>query len=278
MELLHSHGQGPELRKARSLGTTWTYLEDYLCEKMERVDNLLSSTLKTERPVSDDKVFLYYQKVCHFLDTPEGRGTVSDHVTLDHLDILLSMLPAEETFLWGGRVRGVSPEDIRNVFHGFCMDRAEELKLQILSPMRTGDPTQMPTPPRSEPSWRGHCILGELCEGNHMPEVCQLFEAITSESRLAIIQRKQLCQFCFWHADTQPCPSHSQPECPIRGCMRMHHRLLHNALLKEEARAIVVKVEPELDELDAEEEFHVTGFEDLEQLTSDESGGESGRG
>jgi hypothetical protein len=107
-----------------------------------------------------------------------------------------------------------------------------------------------------------------------MPEVCRLFEEMTPKSRLAIIQRKQLCQFCFRHSDTQPCPSHSQPACPVRGCMHMHHRLLHNALLKEEARAIVVEVEPELDELDAEEEFPVTGLEDLEQLTSDESGGE----
>jgi hypothetical protein len=110
VELLHSHVLGPELRKvvsqARSLGTTWTYLEDQLREQRERVDNLLSSTLKTEHPISDDKVFLYYRKVSHFLDTSEGRGRVSNHVTLDQLDILLSMLPAEETFLWGSQAGG----------------------------------------------------------------------------------------------------------------------------------------------------------------------------
>jgi hypothetical protein len=57
-----------------------------------------------------------------------------------------------------------------------------------------------------------------------MPEVCQLFEAMAPEGRLAVIKKKQLCQFCFRHPDTQPCPSHSLPACPIRGCMRMHHR------------------------------------------------------
>jgi hypothetical protein len=37
----------------------WTYLEDHLGEQQVRVDDLLSSTLKTERPTSDDRVFLY---------------------------------------------------------------------------------------------------------------------------------------------------------------------------------------------------------------------------
>jgi len=132
VELLHSHGLGPELRKVvcqtRSLGTTWTYLEDHLREQRERVDNLLSSTLKVERPISDDKVFLSYRKVCHFLDTPEGRSMVSNHVTMDQLD----MLPAAETFLWGSRGRNLSPEDVPDVFREFCMDRAEELKSNLL--------------------------------------------------------------------------------------------------------------------------------------------------
>jgi hypothetical protein len=45
VELLHSQGLGPELRKvvchARSLGRTWTYLEDHLREQRERIDDLL---------------------------------------------------------------------------------------------------------------------------------------------------------------------------------------------------------------------------------------------
>jgi hypothetical protein len=55
VELLHSRGSGPELRKvvchARSLGMMWTYLEDHLREQRERINDLLSSTLKTEYPV-----------------------------------------------------------------------------------------------------------------------------------------------------------------------------------------------------------------------------------
>jgi hypothetical protein len=50
MEMLHSQALGPELRqavsRARSLGTTWTYLEDHLREQRERIDHLLSDILR----------------------------------------------------------------------------------------------------------------------------------------------------------------------------------------------------------------------------------------
>jgi hypothetical protein len=49
---------------------------------------------------------------------------------------------------------------------------------------------------------------------------------------------------------------------------------MHNMLLKEEARAIVVKVEPELGELEGEEEFYVTSLEDLNQHNSSKGKGE----
>ncbi len=250
VELLHSQGLGPELRKvvchARSLGTTWTYLEDHLREQRERIDDLLLSTLKTERPVGTEKLYLYYRRVCQFLDTPDGRSTVSSHVTMDQLDMLLCMLPAAETFLWGRRGERVHPDDTPDVFYDFCKERAKELKAQVLSLGGAKKATQAPTTPREELSWKGPCVLGELCGGSHMPEVCQLLEAMTPEGRLAIIQRKQLCQFCFRHPDTQPCLSHSLPACPVRGCMRMHHRMLHKALMKEEARPIVVEADLEL--------------------------------
>jgi hypothetical protein len=189
VKLLHSRGLGPELRKvvcqACSLGTTWTYLEDHLREQRERIDDLLSSTLKTERPVSTEKLYLYYRRVCLFLDTPEGRSTVSSHVTMDQLDMLLSVLPAAESFLWGRRGRNMHPEDTPDVFYDFCMERAEELKSQVLSPRGADGAAQASATPHDESSWKGPCVLGELCGGSHMPEECQLFKAMTPEGRLA---------------------------------------------------------------------------------------------
>ncbi len=195
-------------------------------------------------------------------------------MTMDQLDMLLCALPSKETFLWGRQGERVHPDDMPDVFYDFCKGRAEELKAQILAPRGAERATQAPAASPSHPGWQGPCVLGELYGGSHMPEVFQLFEAMTPEGRLVVIQRKQLCQFCFRHPDTQPCPSHSLPACPIRGCMHMLHRMLHRAVIREEARPIVVGVEKELEERGGEQDHYVTHSEGLTPLNSDKSEGE----
>ncbi len=199
---------------------------------------------------------------------------MSSHVTMDQLDMLLCMLPSEETFLWGRRGDRVHPDDTPDMFYDFCRERAEELKAQILSPRGAEGSSRSPASPPNHPHWLGPCVLGELCGGNHMPEVCQMFKRLTPEGRLAVIQTKQLCQFCFRHPDSQPCPSQSLPACPVRGCMRMHHRMLHRALMREEARPIVLGAGLELEERGAEENPLTSDSQSPPLLTSDESEGE----
>lgn len=109
-----------------------------------------------------------------------------------------------------------------------------------------------------------------------MQEACSIFEELSPKGWLAFKQRKQLCHFCFWYSDSQPCPPNSLLACPVQGCMGMYHKLLHDALQGEEVRAIVIEVEPEPEE--EEEEFYAANFEDLGQDYSDEDEGEeSGR-
>ncbi len=64
MEVLHTQALGPKARRAveqaHSRGTTWTYLE----EQRERIDSLLSDTLRTGELVSPEDLYLYYRKVC----------------------------------------------------------------------------------------------------------------------------------------------------------------------------------------------------------------------
>jgi hypothetical protein len=175
VELLHSQALGPELRKAvchaNGLGTTWTYLEDHLREQRERINCLLSESLKTEEPVGTEGLYRYYRKVCQFLDTEEGRGTISCHVAIDQLDMLLCMLPSEETFAWGRREDRMPPEDVPDAFHDFCKERAEELRAQILSSRGVEGASRASTHSSSHPHWLGPCVLGEICGGYHMPEV-----------------------------------------------------------------------------------------------------------
>ena len=116
MEILHTQALGPKARRAieqaHSLGTTWTYLEDHLREQRERIDNLLSDTLRTGELASPEDLYLYYRKVCQFLDTEEGESKVDNLITEDQLDMLLCMLPSEETFKWR-RWRGDGPRKKR---------------------------------------------------------------------------------------------------------------------------------------------------------------------
>jgi hypothetical protein len=127
MEILHTQALGPKARKAveqaHSLGTTWTYLEDHLREQRERIDSLLSDTLRAGEPVGPEELYLYYKKVCRFLDTEEGESNVNDLVTMDQLDMLLCTLPLEETFRWGRWGGEKPPEDIPFMFYDFCQQR-----------------------------------------------------------------------------------------------------------------------------------------------------------
>jgi hypothetical protein len=174
VEMLHTQALGPESRKAvshaRSLGTTWTYLEDHLREQRERIDNLLSDTLRAGEPVGPEALYLYYRKVCQFLDTKEGESTVSCLITMDQLDMLLCMLPSEETFRWG-RWGDKTLEDLPDMFNDFCWQRAAELKAQIKSLEGMEEEPRVTALPCGYPRWLGPCVLGEICGGHHMPEV-----------------------------------------------------------------------------------------------------------
>jgi hypothetical protein len=222
------------------LGTTWTYLEDHLREQRERIDSLLSDTLRTGELISPEDLYLYYRKVCQFLDMDEGERKVNDLITEDQLDMLLCMLPFEEAVKWK-QWRGDGPlEDMSLSLFDFCWQRAANLRTQVLSLERLEEPVPPAAWHAGYPRWFGPCILGDICGSYHMPEVCRMFERMSPEGRLSVIQSKGLCHFCLRHPDTDRCPSQSLPACPVRGCMRMHHKMLHRALLREEARPVVL--------------------------------------
>jgi len=136
MEILHTQALGPKARRAveqaHSLGTTWTYLEDHLREQRERIDSLLSDTLRTGELVSPEELYLYYRKVCQFLDMEEGERKVNDLITEDQLDMLLCMLPFEEAVKWRQWRGDGSPEDMPLTLYDFCWQRAANLRAQVL--------------------------------------------------------------------------------------------------------------------------------------------------
>ncbi len=144
MEILHTQALGPKARRAaeqaHSLGTTWTYVEDHLREQRERIDSLLSDTLRTGELISPEDLYLYYRKVCQFLDMDEGERKVNDLITEDQLDMLLCMLPFEQAVKWK-QWRGDGPlEDMSLSLYDFCWQRAANLRTQVLSLERLEEP------------------------------------------------------------------------------------------------------------------------------------------
>jgi hypothetical protein len=111
--------------------------------------------------------------------------------------MLLCTLPSEETFEWGRRGDRRPLEDLPDLFYDFCWECAAELKAQIKSMEGMEEEPRVTVFPSGYPRWLGPCVLGEICGGHHMPEVCQMFEAMTPEGRLSVIQRKQLCCSAF---------------------------------------------------------------------------------
>ncbi len=107
-----------------------------------------------------------------------GHQRGRKYLQLPHhqLDMLLCTLTSEETFKWG-RCSKKTLEDLPDLFYDFCWQRAAELKAQIKSLEGIEEEPRVTALPSGYPRWLGPCVLGEICGGHHMPEVCQMFEA-----------------------------------------------------------------------------------------------------
>jgi hypothetical protein len=178
-------------------------------------------------------------------------GRLPDLLTISRVGALMEVLPKKEGNYWRQEQVGVCPKDLPVAFYSFARARALELGSNAASTRVARDDVD-----EQEAVWEGQCVLGDLCRGSHAPEKCTLFVDLTSEDPLVVIQRKRLCYLCFRHADSQPCKSQSLPACSVGGCVRMHSKLLHEALQKEETRAIVIEVEEDPEEPGEDEELY----------------------
>jgi hypothetical protein len=184
---------------------------------------------------------------------------------VSRIEALIEVLPKKEGNYWRQEQVEVAAKDLPVAFYAFARARALELGSNAAATRMAQDAMD-----DQEAAWEGPCVLGNLCGGSHAPERCRLFGDLAPGDRLVVIQRKQLCYLCFRHSDSQPCKSQSLPACSIGGGMRMHSKLLHEALQKEETRAIVIEVEEDPEEPVENEEFYAANFESLGQEDEDE--------
>jgi hypothetical protein len=255
------------IEPASDPGEAWQILESYFSRQTRIIDDLISDILSYERMVNDSQTLAHYSRILMAIREAKELGRLPDLLTNSRIGALMEVLPKKESNYWRQEQVGVRPKDLPVAFYSFVRARALELGSNAASTRVEWDDID-----EQEPAWEGLCVLGDLCGGSHAPEGCSLFVDLALEDRLLVVQRKRLCYLCFRHADSQPCTLQSLPACSIGGCMRMHSKLLHEALQKEETRAIVIEVEEDPEE-PGEDEFYATNFELLGQEDEDEEEG-----
>jgi hypothetical protein len=256
------------IEPARDPGEAWWLLESHFSRQTRIIDELMSELLSTERVVNDAQILAHYSRILMAIREAKELGRLQDLLTVSRIETLIEVLPKKEGNYWRQEQVGVVAKDLPVAFYSFARARALELGSNAAATRVARDDVD-----EQEADWEGLCVLGDLCGGSHTPERCRLFVDLTPRDRLVVIQRKGLCYLCFRHADSQPCKSQSLPACSVGGCVRMHSKLLHEALQKEETRAIVIKVEEDLEESGEDEEFYTANFELLGREDEEEEEG-----
>ncbi len=243
-------------------------LESYFSRQTRILDELISDILSHERMVNDSQTLAHYSRILMAILEAKEIGRLPDHLTDSRIKALMEIIPRKESNYWRQDQVGVRPKDMPVAFYSFIRARALELGSNAASMRVVRDDLD-----EQGPVWEGPCMIRDLWGGSHTPERCSLFMDLSPEDRLVVVQKKRLCYLCFRHADDQPCTLQSLPACSVGGCVRMHSKLLHEALQKEETRAIVIEVEEGPEEPGENEEFYAANFELLGQEDEDKEGG-----
>jgi hypothetical protein len=247
---------------------TWRILEVYFNRQTRILDKLISDILSHERMVNDSQTLAHYSRILMAIREAKEIGRLPDLLTDSRIKALMEIIPKKENNYWRQDQMGVRPRDMPVAFYSFVRARALELGSNVSSMRVVRDDLD-----EKGPAWEGPCMMGDLCGGSHAPETCSLFMDLSPGDRLVVVQKKRLCYLCFRHADSQPCTLQLLPACSVGGCGRMHSKLLHEALQKEETRAIVTEEEEGPEEPGEDEDFYAANFELLGQGDEDEEEG-----
>jgi hypothetical protein len=210
---------GSIIEGARTLAEMWLLLETHFNRQTAFVDGLLSQLLKTERVVNDVQVLSFYDIVLQAIQEAVEVGRMQDLLSPNQIEVLLTVLPRKEANYWRMAQVNVAMDELPIAFYSFTRRSMRELRSNTTSARAVSGTSRTQGKTLLKESWEGTCVMGSMCGKNHMPEACSIFDELSLRGRLAVIQRKQMCQFCFRHPDNIPCPAHSQPACPVCGCM-----------------------------------------------------------
>ncbi len=215
---------GKIIRKARSLAEVWLLLETHSNSQTAFIEGLTSQLLEMGRMVNDTKTLAYYNRVLRAIQEAKTLERAQDFLTTQSGRCLAHGTPEEGGQLLqggsAGRLHGGSaggllclrPETGSGVKLEWC--RGEDYLRDALVSSDNLEGTV--------------CAGGPLWRGPHAGGV-QHIEELSPKGWLAVIQKKQLCHFCFRHSGGQPCRLTHCPLVPYAdaracttGCCMMH--------------------------------------------------------
>jgi hypothetical protein len=248
------------IKLARDPEEAWRIMESYFSRETRILDELIADILSHERMVNDSQTLAHYSRILMAIREAKQIGRLPDFLTDGRIKALMEIIPKKESNYWKQDQMGGTPQ--RHASRLLLLHEARALELgSNTSPLRVlQDDLE-----EQGPAWEGPCMMGDLCRGSHAPGKCSLFQDLSPEDQLVVVQKKRLCYLCFRHTDSQPCMLQSLPACAVGGCVHMHSELLHEALQKEETRAIVIEVEEGPEEPGEDKEFYAANFELLGQ-------------
>jgi hypothetical protein len=199
------------IERARNPTEAWLLLESHFDRQTALIDGLVSQLLDSERAVNDAQILTYYNKVLRTIREAKELERLQDSLMPNQIETLLTVLPKKEVN-WRLDQMDVATQHMPVAFYVFARRTAQELCTNA--------------------AWEGPCVLGDFYGKSHMPEACSMFEELAPRDRWVIIQRKQLCHFCFRHSDSKPsllnhcrpAPSGGACACTTGCCMRPFRR------------------------------------------------------
>ena len=233
------------VREARAVIEIWCQLNNHFQRQDVHFQGIITRLLKTKRPVDETQCLAYYRRMMIAIQEADELGKAYGLLSPSQLEALLSVLPQEEVNKWRMEHVSQDPGDLSRTFRAFVKRRIWDLTDAQRERNRRGALTTLDDNGRA---WSGLCIMGSICGHYHAPEGCSLFRERNPDERMSTVRIRRVCIQCLRHSDALPCPWGDRSLCDRRGCVMLHHPLLHGASVKALVNIVTVVERPEGEE------------------------------
>jgi hypothetical protein len=208
----------------------WRVLDPFYSRPTQYAQDLMSEIPATKRIKYSEyeRLFEYYALLRGNITEAKKANLIEALLTQANIALMEQPLPAREIEEWRSRQARYTPRNHADAFVEFVDDREEwalknvaystapsshnsnndnqkgrksyekkEAKVMAVKAVGKGEP-HFPPPKRWSPDhpWGRPCIVDE-CREELAPRSCTLFKNKAPEERLAVVQRRELCNLCI---------------------------------------------------------------------------------